>query len=108
MKHLATFRLVDAIERTGSIRSAAELVSQTPSAVQRRLQSYEQELGFEIFDRSTKGVRPSAAGELVIHHIRETLAESDRLKNRIADLAEDSSWTCQHWLQPGTTALFFA
>ena len=87
MKHLATFRLVDAIVRTGSIRSAAELVSQTPSAVQRRLQSYEQELGFEIFDRSTKGVRPSAAGELVIHHIREVLAESDRLKSRIADLA---------------------
>jgi len=87
MKHLVTFRIIDAIERTGSIRSAAELVSQTPSAVQRRLQSYEEELGLVIFERSTRGVRLSAAGELVIHHIRETLAESDRLKSRIADLS---------------------
>ncbi len=87
MKHLTTFRLIDAIHRTGSIRSAAELVSQTPSAVQRRLQSYEQELGFEIFDRSAQGVRPSVAGELVLNHVREMLAETERLNSRIADLA---------------------
>lgn len=87
MKHLTTFRLIDAIERTGSIRSAAELVSQTPSAVQRRLQSYEQELGFAIFDRSAQGVRLSVAGELVLNHVREMLAETDRLTSRIADLA---------------------
>ncbi|MFK7860993.1 MAG: LysR family transcriptional regulator [Granulosicoccus sp.] len=87
MKHLATFRIIDAIERTGSIRSAAELISQTPSAVQRRLQSFEEELGFGIFERSSKGVRVNAAGELVIHHIRESLAETERLKSRIADLS---------------------
>jgi len=62
-------------------------MNQTPSAVQRRLQSYEQELGFEVFDRSAKGVRLSAAGELVLNHVRETLAETDRLSSRIADLA---------------------
>lgn len=87
MKHLTTFRLIDAIERTGSIRSAAEVMSQTPSAVQRRLQNYEQELGFEIFDRSAQGVRPSAAGELVLSHVRGVLADTDRLTSRIADLA---------------------
>lgn len=87
MKHLVTFRIIDAIARTGSIRSAAESISQTPSAVQRRLQSFEQELGFEIFERSSKGVRVSAAGELVIHHIRESLADTERLKSRIADLS---------------------
>lgn len=87
MKHLVTFRMIDTIERTGSIRSAAELMFQTPSAVQRRLQSYEESLGFEIFERSSKGVRLNAAGELVIQHVRETLANSDRLYSRIADLA---------------------
>ncbi|MFK8082692.1 MAG: LysR family transcriptional regulator [Granulosicoccus sp.] len=87
MKHLVTFRIIDAIERTGSIRSAAESISQTPSAVQRRLQSFEEEMGFEIFERSSKGVRVSAAGELVIHHIRESLADTERLKSRIADLS---------------------
>lgn len=87
MKHLTTFRLIDSIAHTGSIRSAAELMALTPSAAQRRLQSYEQELGFEIFDRSAKGVRPSAAGELVLNHVREVLADTDKLTSRIADLA---------------------
>lgn len=87
MKHLVTFRMIDAIERTGSIRSAAEQMFQTPSAVQRRLQSYEEELGFAIFVRTSKGVRLNAAGELVIHHIRQTLADTDRLNSRISDLA---------------------
>jgi DNA-binding transcriptional LysR family regulator len=86
MKHLVTFRLVDAIARTGSIRAAAEEAAQTPSAVQRRLQGYEEELGYEIFERSARGVRLNAAGELVIQHVREVLAEDARLKSRIADL----------------------
>ena len=86
MKHLTTFRLIDAIARTGSIRSAAEQMAQTPSAVQRRLQAYEEELGYRIFDRSPTGVRLNAAGELVIQHIRETMAETVRLRSRIADL----------------------
>lgn len=87
MRHLTTFRTIDAIVRTGSIRSAADLLSQTPSAVQRRLQGYEDELGHAIFERTSRGVRLNAAGELVIHHIRETLTETDRLTSRIADLA---------------------
>ncbi|MGG7564863.1 LysR family transcriptional regulator [Rhodovulum sp. DZ06] len=87
MKHLATFRIVDAIARTGSIRAAAEMVAQTPSAVQRRLQGYEEELGYEIFERSSRGVRLNAAGELVIQHVRAMLADDARLKSRIADLS---------------------
>ncbi|MFK7890482.1 MAG: LysR family transcriptional regulator [Granulosicoccus sp.] len=87
MKHLTTFRLINEIARTGSIRSAAEHAALTPSAVQRRIQSYETELGFEIFERGPKGVRLNAAGELVIQHVRETLAETARLQSRIADLS---------------------
>lgn len=87
MKHLVTFRMIDAIARTGSIRSAAEQINQTPSAVQRRLQNYETELGYEIFERTSKGVRLSAAGELAIQHIRHTMAETERLNSRIADLS---------------------
>jgi DNA-binding transcriptional LysR family regulator len=87
MKHLTTFRLIDVIARSGSIRAAAELVSQTPSAVQRRLQAYEDDLGEQIFERTSAGVRLNAAGELAIVHIREVLAETDRLRSRLADLS---------------------
>jgi DNA-binding transcriptional LysR family regulator len=84
---LTTFRIVDAVARCGSIRAAAERLSQTPSAVQRRVQAYEDDLGVQVFERSATGVRPTAAGELVIQHVRDMLADTDRLQSRIADLA---------------------
>ena len=87
MKHLTTFRVIDAIARTGSIRGAADHLALTPSAVQRRLQSYEAEIGFEIFDRGPQGVDLNSAGELVIMHIRETFSETRKLTSRLADLS---------------------
>jgi len=87
MKHLTTFRVIDAVARTGSIRGAADQLALTASAVQRRLQSYEDEIGFQIFDRGPQGVELNSAGELVIMHIRETFAETDKLTSRLADLS---------------------
>ncbi|MEM1344635.1 MAG: LysR substrate-binding domain-containing protein [Pseudomonadota bacterium] len=87
MKHLTTFRVIDAIARTGSIRSAAEHLALTASAVQRRLRAYEDELGFQIFDRLPHGVELNSAGELVISHIRETFAETGKLRSRLSDLS---------------------
>lgn len=87
MKHLTTFRVIDAIARTGSIRSASEQLALTASAVQRRLQAYEDEIGFQIFDRGPQGVELNSAGELVIMHIRETFAETSKLTSRLADLS---------------------
>lgn len=87
MKHLTTFRVIDAIARTGSIRGAGEALSLTASAVQRRLQAYEDEIGFQIFDRNAQGVELNSAGELVVMHIRETFSETRKLQSRLADLA---------------------
>ncbi|WP_339949061.1 LysR family transcriptional regulator [uncultured Albimonas sp.] len=86
MKHLTTFRLIDAVARLGSIRRAGEAMAITASAVQRRLTAFEEELGEPIFERLPHGVRLNAAGELAIHHIRQQLAETDRLRSRLADL----------------------
>lgn len=87
MRHLTTFRLIDQVAKSGSIRSAAEALALAPSAVQRRLQAFEDEIGERIFERLPNGVRLNAAGELVIHHIRNQMSEMDRLKSRLADLS---------------------
>lgn len=87
MKHLTTFRVIDAIARTGSIRGAADQLALTASAVQRRLQSYEDEIGFQIFDRGPQGVELNSAGELVIMHVREMFAETSKLTSRLSDLS---------------------
>lgn len=87
MRHLTTFKLIDTVARSRSIRQAAEEVSITPSALHRRIQAFEEEIGEVIFERLPSGVRLNAAGELVIHHIRQQLAETDRLKSRLGDLS---------------------
>ena len=86
MKQLTTFRVIDAIARTGSIRGAADQLALTASAVLRRLKGFEDELGVELFDRGSSGAELNSAGELVVQHIRETFAETEKLRSRIADL----------------------
>lgn len=86
MRHLQVLKYIEKISRTGSLRSAAEELSITPSALNRRILGVEQELGVEIFERHPAGLRPNIAGEILLKHIRDQLADMDRVKSRIADL----------------------
>lgn len=87
MRHLETLRFVDAIARAGSIRQAAEMMSITSTALNRRLLALEDELGAQIFERLPRGVRLSAAGELFIHHVRTQMSDLERVRSQIADLS---------------------
>ncbi len=87
MRHLTTLRYVDAIARIGSIRGAADSLSLTSTALNRRILALEEELGVAIFERLPRGVRLSSAGEILIHHIRSQLSDMDRVKSQIADLS---------------------
>ena len=86
MRHQQVLKYIEKIARTGSLRSAAEELSITPSALNRRILGVEQELGVEIFERHPAGLRPNIAGEILLEHIRDQLADMDRVKSRIADL----------------------
>ncbi len=87
MKHLTTLKYIEKISRAGSLRSAAEELNITPSALNRRILAVEAELGVEIFERHPAGLRPNIAGEILLKHIRDQIADMDRVKSRIADLS---------------------
>ena len=87
MRNLQIYRYVDTISRTGSIRKAADRLNITSSALNRRILSLEDELGFQIFERLGNGVRLNTAGELVVVMFRKQLAEAERLKSQLADLS---------------------
>jgi len=87
MRYLASARYIDAVAKAGSIRKAAELLSITSTALNRRILAMEEELGVPIFERLPRGVRLSSAGELLIHHIRNQLSDMERVKSQIADLS---------------------
>lgn len=86
MRHLITYRYIDTVTKVGSIRKAADALHITPSALNRRIQAFEQELGTQVFERLPRGVRLNTVGELLIHHIRGQMSDLDRLRSRIADL----------------------
>lgn len=87
MRHLQQLVFIDAVARTGSIRRAAQSLSITSTALNRRILSVEEDLGAPIFERTGKGVRLSVAGEIFIHHARQQLSDIERVKSQIADLS---------------------
>ena len=87
MRHLTPLRFVDEVAKAGSIRRAAETLAITPSALNRRILSIEEELGVQIFERIPGGVRLNTAGEFLVHHIRNQVSDLDRVLSQIADLS---------------------
>jgi DNA-binding transcriptional LysR family regulator len=86
MKHLRTLEYIASISSTGSIRRTAEQMNITPSALTRKIQDFEQELGAPVFERLPQGMRLNAAGELLVRHIRSQISDFERLKSQISDL----------------------
>ncbi|MEM9211691.1 MAG: LysR family transcriptional regulator [Pseudomonadota bacterium] len=86
MKHLQSFRYVKAIVEQGSIRAAAETLTLSASALNRHIQSLEEDLGTRVFERLTKGVRLSAEGEIFFTYALQQLAGFDRLQSQIENI----------------------
>ncbi|MEP1614571.1 MAG: LysR family transcriptional regulator [Roseobacter sp.] len=87
MRYLRTFELIEAVVRAGSIRKAAEDTNLTASALNRRIQGFEQEFGWPIFERLPRGMRLNPAGELLMHHIRLQRTDLARVQSQVADLS---------------------
>lgn len=86
-RHMRVWDYIDAVSRTGSIRKGAERLNVTPSAVQRRIEDIEHDLGAQIFERSKQGMQLTAAGELFIHWVRSQAADLERVQSQIEDLS---------------------
>ncbi|MDF1727765.1 MAG: LysR family transcriptional regulator [Sulfitobacter sp.] len=87
MRYLKTFELIEAVVRAGSIRKAAEDTNLTASALNRRIQNFEQEFGWPIFERLPRGMRLNPAGELLMQHIRMQRTDLARVQSQVADLS---------------------
>jgi len=87
MRHLKDFEFIEGVIRAGSIRKASEDMNITASALNRRINRFEDEFGYEIFERLPRGVRLNPAGELLLHHIRAHRSDFARLKSQVSDLS---------------------
>ncbi|WP_118135159.1 LysR family transcriptional regulator [Oceanicella sp. SM1341] len=104
MRHLTTLMMIRDVARAGSIRRAAEDMNITGSALNRRLQAFEEELGTPIFERLPRGVRLNPAGELLMQHIQAQAGDLARVRSLIADLGGERrghvSIACSQALNP--------
>ena len=75
----ARCRAVLAAAETASFSRAAEVLRYTPSGVNQLVTAFENELGFSVFRRSTKGVSLTENGQLLLPTVREFLRQEDRL-----------------------------
>jgi DNA-binding transcriptional LysR family regulator len=83
-----TLAYLDAAARHGSIRGAARALNVASSAVNRQILMLEEELGAPLFERLPRGIRPTAAGELLLAQVRRWRREEERLLHELGSLRD--------------------
>lgn len=83
---LEVLRYVVLIAEKGSTLAAAQTVNLTSSSLSRKIALLEHELGVALFERHSRGMRPTDAGELVIDAARQMLTRMERLASDIDDI----------------------
>jgi DNA-binding transcriptional LysR family regulator len=85
---LLTLRLFLTIEEEGRLGRSAVRENIAPSAVTKRIQDFEDEIGVKLFYRERDGVVLTPAGRVVARHVRRIFDTLDMLRREIADFAD--------------------
>jgi DNA-binding transcriptional LysR family regulator len=88
LRHLHTFT---AIAEEGSFVQAAEKLQYAQSTISLQIQQLEEELGIELFDRTLRKIRLTAAGHTLLIHAQHVLNQVEQMRADIADLAGGES-----------------
>ncbi|MEU8997809.1 LysR family transcriptional regulator [Streptomyces caniferus] len=67
-----------------TVTAAAAALYLTPSAVSQQLAALEQETGHRLVERSARGVRLTAAGDILLAHANAVLAQLERAESELA------------------------
>lgn len=84
---LKSLRLFAAICEEGTLNGAARREAIAPSAVSKRLAELERALRCELLTRDPRGMRPTPAGETLLHHTRRMLASAEQITLELAEHA---------------------
>jgi len=95
-------RYFDAVAETLNFTRAAERLHVTQSTLSHQIRQLEEELGVELFDRSSKKVRMTEAGEILRSHLTPALGQIDRAVQALRSNAE----TLTGSIRLGTTPSF--
>lgn len=85
---IAGLRVVHEVARQGSFSGAATALGYTQSAVSRQVAATEAAAGAKLFERLPRGVRPTAAGEVVVRRAARVLGEVDGALQEVAGVRD--------------------
>lgn len=88
LRHLKIFQEA---AKTGNFTRAAERLYLSQSAVSHAIGELEKEAGAPLFDRMSKSIRLTRAGELLMKEAAPILAASEKLENKLPNLEKDAS-----------------
>lgn len=109
---LRHFEIFKAVAETGNFTRAAEKLYITQSAVSRAVRELEEQTGMPLFDRLSKSIHITRAGELLLDEVIPILSAYDILKDHISDLEKSapihivSSITIANFYLPGLIKKF--
>lgn len=81
------------VVNTGSISDAAAKLHVVPSAVSRQISRLESELNATLFERQSRGMVPSRAGELLAAYARRSLLDAEHVSAELDALRADTKTT---------------
>jgi LysR family pca operon transcriptional activator len=90
---ISLLRAVDAVETHRSLLAASAALGVSQPALTKSLHELEDIIGTRLFDRHSRGVRPTAAGDAFVQTARRLLAELRRLDDQLDQLASPGSGT---------------
>jgi len=82
---LDTLRLFLAVAEEKNIARAADREHIAASAVSKRIHELERSLATTLFQRGSRGVKLTAAAEVLVHHARSVFAILDRLRGEMSE-----------------------
>lgn len=71
-------KMMISISEQGNLTQAATLLNISQPALSKWLSALEEEIGFLLFERHSKGLRPSAGGKRVLEHAQRLLNDMER------------------------------
>jgi DNA-binding transcriptional LysR family regulator len=86
---LTTLRLFLAVYNLGNISKASEREHIAPSAISKRIQAFETEVGTPLFYRHARGVLPTPAGKALAGHAQTLFDDLNRMAADLSSYAVD-------------------
>jgi LysR family nitrogen assimilation transcriptional regulator len=84
---LRQLRYFVGVSEAGSLLKASTRLHLAQPALGQQIAQLEQSLGVRLFERSSRGVRLTPAGEVFLEHARIVLADSERARQAVRDTA---------------------